>query len=99
MTDLLSNKIERTLKITTTKTTGDDEIKKAREKGEDVAVLSTALPFEASSKSEPFDCGLGYRCMLGDPRRIYAGKLNPKSGRTLFRATPPMDRTWLDYRE
>lgn len=74
MTDYISNKMERTLKITTTKTTGDDEIKKAHDRGEDVAVLSTALPFEPPSKSERFYCSLRDQCYMGDWRKIYAGK-------------------------
>lgn len=74
MTDYISNKMERTLKITTTKTTGDDEIRKANERGEDVAVLSTVLPFEQPHKTERFYCALRDQCYLGDWRKIYAGK-------------------------
>ncbi|EEB12479.1 limpet, putative [Pediculus humanus corporis] len=73
MTDYITNKMEKTLKITKTKTTGDDEIRKAKEKGEDVAILSTSFNPDNYTKPEKFNCALGRLCRLGDSTKITPG--------------------------
>uniref|UniRef100_A0A1B6DQ98 LIM zinc-binding domain-containing protein n=1 Tax=Clastoptera arizonana TaxID=38151 RepID=A0A1B6DQ98_9HEMI len=71
-TDVLSNKMESNLRITT-KTVGEDRIKKAKENNEDIAVLSTFLPPSLSdastaAKTSAFECALKHECLLGDPK-------------------------------
>ncbi|XP_034236916.1 four and a half LIM domains protein 2 isoform X5 [Thrips palmi] len=72
--DLLSSKMESSMHITT-KTVGDDRIRRAKENDEDIAVLSTFLPeaLDDAKSTRNFDCALGYRCLLGDSRKAPAG--------------------------
>ncbi|XP_075232742.1 four and a half LIM domains protein limpet isoform X6 [Lycorma delicatula] len=67
-TDVLSNKLE-SLKLTT-KTVGEERIKEAKKKDEDVAILSTFLPGQAY---KGFYCTLGKDCFLTDPKRTPPG--------------------------
>lgn len=73
--DLLSSKMESSMHITT-KTVGDDRIRRAQANDEDIAVLSTFLPeaLDDAKSTKNFDCALGYRCLLGDSRKAPAGK-------------------------
>lgn len=66
-TDVLSEKLESRLRLTT-KTVGEDRIKRAKEKGEDVAVLSVVLPGDAT-----FRCAAGDDCQDGDASKAAAG--------------------------
>ena len=60
----------------TTKTVGEDRIKKAKENNEDVAVLSTFLPSpDDGKKKSDFECALKEGCLLGDPKKIIAGRI------------------------
>lgn len=52
-----------------TKTVGGDRIKKAKERNEDVAILSMELPGEKTG----FKCSLGADCLLGDPAGLPLG--------------------------
>lgn len=77
-TDVLSNKMEKTLHIT--RTVGDDRIKKAKENNEEIAVLSTFLPASLAdaatqAKTAAFVCALGSKCVLGDPKKTTPGAL------------------------
>lgn len=76
MTDYITNKMETSLKITKTKTTGEDEIKRAKERGEDVAILSTVFDLNNSKKPERFNCALAYNCLEGDHTKIAQGSKN-----------------------
>lgn len=76
MTDYITNKIERTLKISNIKRTGEDQIKKAKENGEDVAVLSTSFNFDKTIKPEKFSCALGKDCLNGDHTKITPGNMH-----------------------
>jgi hypothetical protein len=72
-TDVLAEKFETRLHLTT-KTVGEDRIKKAKENNEDVAVLSTFLPSpDDSKKKNIFECALKEDCLLGDPKKATAG--------------------------
>ncbi|KAK9511357.1 hypothetical protein O3M35_000025 [Rhynocoris fuscipes] len=70
-TDILHTKLD-SLHIV-----GEDRIKKARERDEDIAILSTFLPASFASKlpSKPFICALGKQCMLGDSKLATPGIL------------------------
>lgn len=57
----------------TTKRTGLDEIKKAKDNGEDIAVLSTIYNLDSKTKPERFSCALGRQCLMGDPKTIEQG--------------------------
>lgn len=52
-----------------TKTVGEDRIRKAKERNEDIAILSMELPGENKS----FKCTLGDDCLLGDPTNLALG--------------------------
>jgi hypothetical protein len=72
-TDVLAEKFETRLHLTT-KTVGEDRIKKAKENNEDVAVLSTFLPSpDDGKKKNVFECALKEDCLLGDPKKAIAG--------------------------
>ena len=74
-TDVLAEKLESRLHLTT-KTVGEDRIKKAKENNEDVAVLSTFLPSPDDGKSKSgFECAPKEGCLLGDPRKTIAGRI------------------------
>jgi hypothetical protein len=74
-TDVLAEKFESRLHLTT-KTVGEDRIKKAKENNEDVAVLSTFLPSPDDGKSKSaFECALKEGCLLGDPKKVVAGRI------------------------
>ncbi|KAJ9583530.1 hypothetical protein L9F63_022124, partial [Diploptera punctata] len=69
---VLAEKFETRLHLTT-KTVGEDRIKKAKENNEDVAVLSTFLPSpEDGKKKNIFECALKEGCLLGDPKKAIA---------------------------
>lgn len=57
-----------------TKTVGEDRIKKAKERNEDVAILSMDLPGE----KKKFRCSLEDRCLQGDPTSLPLGALTFK---------------------
>ncbi|XP_037978332.2 four and a half LIM domains protein 2 isoform X9 [Plutella xylostella] len=71
--DVLSDDFKRRLHLTT-KTVGQDRIRRARENNEDVAILSMFLPnATAERENKKFCCALRDDCMLGDPRKTIAG--------------------------
>ncbi|PNF32660.1 Four and a half LIM domains protein 2 [Cryptotermes secundus] len=73
-TDVLAEKFETRLHLTT-KTVGEDRIKKAKENNEDVAVLSTFLPSpDDGKKKNIFECALKEDCLLGDPKKAIAAQ-------------------------
>lgn len=107
--DLLSTKMESSMHITT-KTVGDDRIRRAKENDEDIAVLSTFLPeaLDDAKSTRNFDCALGYRCLLGDSRKAPAGttRTRPPAWRAAQRlpgdtwattapTTAPAPRCWV----
>lgn len=67
-TDILSDQFKTRLKLTT-KTVGEDRIKKAKDNNEDIAVLSMFLPGE-----NKFKCSRGVDCILGDMTASAAGE-------------------------
>jgi hypothetical protein len=74
-TDVLAEKFESRLHLTT-KTVGEDRIKKAKENNEDVAVLSTFLPTPDDGKSKSaFECALKEGCLLGDSKKMITGRI------------------------
>lgn len=60
-TDMLSDQFKTRLKLTT-KTVGEERIKRAKDNNEDIAVLSMFVPGEKTS----FKCSMGTKCALGD---------------------------------
>lgn len=60
-TDVLSDQFKSKLRLTT-KTVGEDRIKRAKERNEDIAVLSMFLPGEKG----PFNCHMGSKCEIGE---------------------------------
>lgn len=54
-----------------TKTVGEDRIRKAKERNEDVAILSMELPGE----NKTFKCTLGEDCFLGDCNTLPLGNM------------------------
>lgn len=73
MTDVLSNDLKSRLHLTT-KTVGQDRIRRARENNEDVAILSMFLPnATAERENKKFCCALKDECFLGDPKKTIAG--------------------------
>ncbi|KAJ8884759.1 hypothetical protein PR048_010955 [Dryococelus australis] len=74
--DTLAEKLDARLRLSATKTVGEDRIKKARDNDEDVAVLSTFMP---DVNKEGFHCALDKLCRLGDPKNNATG-------------TPPLSR-------
>lgn len=53
-----------------TKTVGEDRIKKAKERNEDIAVLSMELP----GQEKPFKCSAGEACLMDDPKVLPLGR-------------------------
>lgn len=73
--DYLSSRLKSRLHLTT-KTVGEDRIKKAKENNEDVAVLSMFLPDSlGKSENSRFRCALGSHCKLGDHRLATPGNI------------------------
>lgn len=71
--DVLSNDLKSRLHLTT-KTVGEDRIRKARDNNEDVAILSMFLPnATAESENRAFSCALKGDCFLGDHKKTVAG--------------------------
>ena len=68
--DALSERLSSKLHLQT-KTVGEERIKRAKEKDEDIAIFSM-IPLEGDSK---FQCSLGKDCVLGDPRKAEPGNL------------------------
>lgn len=69
-TDALSDRLASKLHLQT-KTVGEERIKRAKAKDEDVAIL-TMFPMESDPK---FRCCLGNDCFLGDPKKADPGDL------------------------
>lgn len=69
MANVLSDQFKSKLNLQT-KTVGEERIRKAKERNEDVAVLSMELPGE----NKPFKCSAGEQCLLGDPNTLTLGK-------------------------
>lgn len=67
-TDALSERLSSKLHLQT-KTVGEERIKRAKEKDEDVAIFSM-FPVEGDPK---FRCCLGKDCLLEDPKKADAG--------------------------
>lgn len=71
--DVLSEDLKSRLHLTT-KTVGQDRIRRARENNEDVAILSMFLPnATAERENKKFCCALRDQCLLGDSRKTVAG--------------------------
>lgn len=68
MADVMSDQFKRM--NLQTKTVGEDRIRRAKEKNEDVAVLSMQIPGEKIG----FKCCLGPACLQGDPTSLPLGK-------------------------
>lgn len=69
--DILSDQFKHRLKLKT-KIVGQDRINKAKEKDEDIAVLSMFIPGENSN----FKCSRGSECLLGDVSSNAPGNLH-----------------------
>ncbi|KAK9737916.1 hypothetical protein QE152_g10279 [Popillia japonica] len=54
-----------------TKTVGEDRIRKAKERNEDIAVLSMERP----GQENPFKCSAGEDCLMGDPTILPLGSV------------------------
>lgn len=67
-TDALSERLSSKLHLQT-KTVGEERIRRAKEKDEDVAIFSM-FPMEGDPK---FRCCLGKDCQLGDPKKADPG--------------------------
>lgn len=73
--ETLSKDFKSRLRLTT-KTVGEDRIKKAKEDNKDIAILSTFLPPSmAEEKDKIFSCALETDCLLGDPTSMEPGIL------------------------
>lgn len=71
--DVLSEDLKSRLHLTT-KTVGQERIRRARENNEDVAILSMFLPnATAERENKKFCCALRDQCLLGDARKTIAG--------------------------
>lgn len=77
MAGTLSDQFKSRLNLQT-KTVGDDRIKRAKERNEDVAILSMELPGE----KKPFRCALDQECLLGDPEGLPLGAFSLRT--TIF---------------
>lgn len=83
-TDILASDFDSRLRLKT-KTIGGERIKRAKETGEDIAVLSMFLPGATAAKENAtFRCHLGMECMLGDCRDTTPGLLFWNSGLEVF---------------
>jgi hypothetical protein len=92
-TNFLNKKLESSLYITKTKTTGDQRIKDALDNNEECAILSTFLPpgFEPETKNMFFECALKHKCFLGNSKLKTPGNrvcLRKKSACVLGKLTP-----------
>jgi len=67
-TDALSERLSSKLHLQT-KTVGEERIKRAKEKDEDVAIFSM-FPMEGDPT---FRCCLGKYCLIGDPKKTDPG--------------------------
>uniref|UniRef100_A0A6V7MBZ1 Uncharacterized protein n=1 Tax=Bracon brevicornis TaxID=1563983 RepID=A0A6V7MBZ1_9HYME len=67
-TEALRERLSNNLRLTT-KTVGEERIKRAKEKDEDVAIFSM-IPMEGDSK---FRCCLGRECKMGDYKKALPG--------------------------
>lgn len=67
----LASKLQSKLHINT-KIVGEDKIREAKEKNEDVAVLSDILPGKAATS---FKCALKTDCLLGTPDSAKPGTI------------------------
>ena len=67
-TDALSDRLASRLHLQQ-RTVGEDRIRRARDRDEDIAVFSM-IPMEGDPK---FRCCLGIYCLMGDPRRAEPG--------------------------
>lgn len=76
--DALSDRLGSRLKLQQ-RTLGEERIKRARERDEDVAIFSM-VPLEGDPK---FRCCLGVYCLQGDPRRADPG--DPLYNKLLWR--------------
>lgn len=54
-----------------TKTVGEERIRKAKERNEDIAILSMELP----GQGKPFKCSAGEDCLMGDPAVLALGRI------------------------
>lgn len=59
-----------------TKTVGEERIKKAKDSGEDIAILSMFGTDTNSIECQRFLCCLGDECLLGDPKKTAPGKVS-----------------------
>ena len=67
-TEALRDRLSSKLHLTT-KTVGEDRVRRAKESDEDVAIFSM-FPMEGDTK---FRCCLGKDCALGDPKKAEPG--------------------------
>lgn len=67
-TDALSERLSSKLHLQT-KTVGDERIRRAKEKDEDIAIFSM-FPMDGDPK---FRCCLGKDCLIGDPKKADPG--------------------------
>lgn len=67
-TDTLSERFSSKLHLQT-KTVGEERIKRAKEKDEDIAIFAM-FPMEGDPK---FKCCLGKDCLIGDPKKADPG--------------------------
>ncbi|XP_055685979.1 four and a half LIM domains protein 2 isoform X11 [Lutzomyia longipalpis] len=71
--DYLASDFNSRLRLTS-KTVGNDRIKKARDNNEEIAVLSMFLPMQSrQEENNQFRCALGYACKLGNAREATPG--------------------------
>lgn len=70
-TEALRERLSSKLHLTT-KTVGEERIRRAKEKDEDVAIFSM-FPMEGDPK---FRCCLGKDCVLGEPRKAEPGEVS-----------------------
>lgn len=68
MASVLSDQFKTQLNLKT-KTVGEDRIRRAKERNEDVAILSMDFPGE----SKPFFCCMGEECLMGDATKLALG--------------------------
>lgn len=68
MAGVLSDRFKNGLSLQT-KTVGEDRIRRARERNEDIAILSMELPGE----KRKFRCSMGEDCLMGDPESLPLG--------------------------
>ena len=71
MAGTLSDQFKTRLNLQT-KTVGEERIRKAKERNEDVAILSMELPGEKKA----FKCSLDKDCLMGDPTNLPLGAFN-----------------------